>query len=146
MPHQVVPFAPKFARAAAGLHFRAFREIGMSAKQAKSDFEKLPPTAFALVAVYREEVLGYATAGKNGRDLYLGWFAVNAQTRRRGVGRALLKELEKRAKKQKIKTITLDTRNRFRPANIFYLKNGFAIVGTWLNADGETMIRFRKNL
>ena len=63
-----------------------------------------------------------------------------------GAAQIMLHEVEQWANREGLNTIVLDSRNRFKRAIIFYLKNGFNIIGSFLHSDGELMIRLSKKI
>lgn len=50
-------------------------------------------------------------------------------TRRRGIGSALLREVQRIAREQKVRGITVETQTNNYPAICFYRKHGFQIAG-----------------
>lgn len=139
-------FLPDHVKPVAKLLSQTFKEIGMSEKKSLMEAERVRSTSLAFVAMRGGKVVGFALASSPANDIYLSWFAVASSERGEGIGAGILDLLEKTAKKKKVRTITLDTRNRFKRANVLYVKRGYDIIGTWAQTDGETMIRFRKKL
>ena len=86
-----------------------------------------------LVAEEDGKPLGYLTAsikerGREkavGRKMYLHHLLVSKEARGKGVGSALVEELEKAAREKGVGFITLKTYHNCRPVVGFYQKNGF---------------------
>ena len=86
-----------------------------------------------LVAVSDEKVVGYAVGEVEMRDgLSAGHvmnLAVDHPWRRKGVGQALLEELEVRLKERGIALFFLEVRESNLPAQSLYTKNSYTVVG-----------------
>ena len=125
----------------ARLHFNEFKVIGGNV----SDFEKsLKLCPYSFVAIKNSKIIGYLTARVEGRELFLQWGVVEKKTRNQGIGKALFLKAIEKAKKHKLKSIGLATRNRFKDALHLYIDLGFEVHGTTVQVDGETMIWMRK--
>ena len=80
----------------------------------------------------------------------LDWFVVRRSEQRKGIGTLLIKFLESRLKKQRIKMILAETSsgNDYKAAVNFYMKNGFRLVsqipGYW--EDKTDWLYFAKRL
>ena len=123
------------------LHESSFREIGVRKESSRENFElNLSTTA---VATEGSRVIGYLQWSITGKYTYMTWMAVAPQEQGKGAGKQLLSFAFSDLKKQGCSEVMLDSRNRFRSALGLYLKSGFDIVGTFLQEDGELMIRFR---
>ena len=96
------------------------------------------------VAEIDEKLVGYSFFCRQGKSLYWNWLAVLPEFEGAGVAEAMLNEVESWANREGLGTIILDSRNRFKKALVFYLKNGFDVIGTFLHSDGEVMIRLSK--
>ena len=80
----------------------------------------------SLVAEVNGEVVGFAIAAKEvGKKLHLLNFAVHPKYRRMGIGSALLRSLEKLAKKKGVKEIYLEVEEDNFAAISLYEKMGF---------------------
>ena len=123
------------------LHESSFREIGVRKESSRENFElNLSTTA---VATKGSRVIGYLQWSVTGKHAYMTWMAVALEEQARGAGEQLLSFVFAELKKRDCTEVMLDSRNRFRSALRLYLKSGFDIVGTFLQDDGELMIRFR---
>ena len=87
-----------------------------------------------LVAASDDEIVGYAVGEIEVRRGSLAGhvmnLAVEGSRRRRGVGQALLKELEARLTDKGVVLIFLEVRESNHSAQSLYLKNGYSITGT----------------
>ncbi len=145
MTFQIASLEPSYLDHAAAIHVAAFSSIGVTA--AGFEREVAAPGTINLAAVDSDgKVLGYALLTMKSKSAYLSWFAVDPAAKRKGVGAALLKAGLDEARARGAQSVSLDSRNRFRDALHFYIDHGFDIVGTWLNTDGDLMIKLRKSL
>jgi len=87
------------------------------------------PFSLSLVAERNGDVLGYAIALIYSSSLHLANIAVRKDSRRKGIGSLLLKEVEKKARKFGMKSITLEVRASNKSAQKFYKKNKYSLVG-----------------
>ncbi len=127
----------------AKLHHQAFKSIGQNEK----DFQAFLTTKeeTLLVAMQAKELLGYILFATKENELYLQWLAVKKRSQNGGVAKKLISKAELFAKRMKMTSVMLDTRNRFRPAICLYLKMNYKIIGTWTN-NSDLMVRLRKIL
>jgi len=133
---------PKDIPAVNRIHFIAFAGIHETEKSASIYMhdEKYGNC----VAEIDEKLVGYSFFCRQGKSLYWNWLAVLPEFEGAGVAEAMLNEVESWANREGLGTIILDSRNRFKKALVFYLKNGFDVIGTFLHSDGEVMIRLSK--
>ena len=86
-----------------------------------------------LVAVLDERIVGYAVGEVEMRDGLLVGHVMNVAVdhlwRRKGVGQALLEELEARLGKRGVAFFFLEVRESNLPAQYLYTKNGYMVVG-----------------
>ena len=87
------------------------------------------------------QVVGYSISRTRGKTMYWNWLGVASTHRRQGVAESLLTKLLERASEAQENIVELATRNRFSTALIFYISQGFQIVGTYINHDGDLMIK-----
>jgi len=91
----------------------------------------------SLVAVVNGKVIGYAIAAikltKDGRALHLLNFAVDPEYRRRGIGRLMLRTLEKLARKKGVRMIILEVSTQNDAAIRLYKSEGFEEVDVLKN-------------
>lgn len=130
----------------AKMHASIFAEIGETAKSGREMLGEDRKNRCALVAETGSDPVGYAVVYGGSETAYFAWLGVSPKARRKNAGTLLLKGVEAWSRKNKSKTVMLDTRNRYASAICFYLKNDYKIVGTWIGTDGDTMIRLRKKL
>ena len=87
------------------------------------------PAAVFLTAVEEKEVLGYAGMHCAWGECYLDNIAVFPEHRRQGVAKALLLELENRAKRRNGEFLSLEVRASNREAIALYQAMGFQEAG-----------------
>lgn len=87
------------------------------------------PAAVFLTAVEEKEVLGYAGMHCAWGECYLDNIAVFPEYRRQGVAKALLLELENRAKRRNGEFLSLEVRASNREAIALYQAMGFQKAG-----------------
>ena len=87
------------------------------------------PAAVFLTAVEEKEVLGYAGMRCAWGECYLDNIAVFPEHRRQGVAKALLLELENRAKRRNGEFLSLEVRASNREAIALYQAMGFQEAG-----------------
>ncbi|MGE5952149.1 MAG: GNAT family N-acetyltransferase [Qipengyuania vulgaris] len=96
--------------------------------QSESHYRSLIAKGNCLSAVESEQIVGFAAAGRIGRDLHLHELSVRRSAQRCGIGATLLRALTIDARNCGIRAITLNT---FRdiPWNApFYARHGFVEV------------------
>lgn len=93
-----------------------------------------------LVADLGNAVIGYVVVSYRGDEAKIMSIAVKNEFRRRGIGKMLLNEAIKRAKKRGMKRIRLEVRESNLPAQKLYKKFGFEIIGHLESyySDGES--------
>lgn len=82
-----------------------------------------------LVAEADGSVIGAVMAGYEGHRGWINYLAVNPSYRRRGLGRTLMLEAERRLKAAGCPKINLQVRPENRGAVAFYERLGFAVEG-----------------
>ena len=126
------------------IHLLAFEGVGETANTVSAI---LRDKKFGnIVAEVDGRVVGYSFFHQQGKSLYLNWIAVLPEAEGTGASQIMLQEVEQWANREGLNTIVLDSRNRFKRAITFYLKNGFDIIGSFLHSDGELMIRLSKKI
>lgn len=83
------------------------------------------PGADCVVAEVEGKLAGFSLSSHQNGKGYIITIDVLEQFRRRGVGRALLVELERRLAVQGLRTVGLDTATDNEPAIAFWLKHGY---------------------
>ncbi len=127
------------------LHCHAFSVVGESKESLLSEIYHENNRCFVVVNE-SSEIIGYSTYSFHDASVYWNWMAVRPEALGIGAAKLMLNELEKIASQEAKTTIDLKTRNRFKRALVFYLKNGFDIVNTSVHRDGETMIKLSKKV
>jgi ribosomal-protein-alanine N-acetyltransferase len=96
-----------------------------------------------LVAVVRDKIVGYAVIDKWPEQEHLVSIAVIPESRRKGVGQALLDHL---IEKMQTGRLRLEVRRSNKTALELYRKNGFIQIGVAHNyyTDGEDAIQMEK--
>ena len=103
-----------------------------------------------LTAVEGEHVLGYVGMMVVLDEGYISNVAVSPNSRRTGIGDALISELMNRAKALRLAFVTLEVRESNTPAIALYEKHGFCAVGRRKNyyelprEDAVLMTNYRK--
>ena len=100
----------------------------------------LAPTAFSVVAIASETVVGFGSALRTG-ELTLCYVAPSV--RFTGVGKALLVAIEDHATRAGVEALRLEST---RTARAFYLRNGFVPTGSPVSAFGIEGHPMRKRL
>ncbi len=90
-------------------------------------FEAESPRRFALIAG-RNPPAGFLVARSLGPDWEIENLAVARHVRRRGVGRALVAELLRRASAAGAAGVTLEVRQSNQPARALYESSGFQVI------------------
>lgn len=119
----------------------SIRKVSLSSKKEVEDFKK---TEWALsdaekglkydketnelVATDKEEIVGYAKYTIVGGTALLQELLVAKNARNQGVGRALLKKYEAKAKKEKCHQCYLETSDKHQVALAFYKKEKYKII------------------
>jgi len=109
-----------------------------------SQLAEANPDTF-LVAVSNGQIIGYAVVDTWSDHQHLVSIAVHEQSRRKGIGQALLDELVQQIRNSPLR---LEVRRRNKVALDFYLKNGFRQTGVSHSyyADGEDAIQMEKQV
>lgn len=128
--------------AAKKLAASTFKDIGL--KSSDMDVYFNSDKFLSYVAVDNNSVVGFASA--NIAHGFFYWLAVSPKHRRKGIGQSLVTKIEQDFKKKKTKTISLESRNRYKPAIMMYLKNGYDIKGSFVEPAGDLLIRLSKKL
>ena len=103
------------------IHLLAFREIHETSESILT-FIKNQEKYGNCVVENDGELQGYSFFSKQGSGLYWNWFAVLPDAEGTGAAEALLAETEVWAKREGLKSITLDSRNRFKRHSYFISK------------------------
>ncbi len=87
------------------------------------------PLSLWLVAVEKDQVVGYVGSQSVLGEADMMNLAVSPDARRQGIGQALVKELIRRLSEEKVGSLTLEVRASNAPAAALYEKLGFRQVG-----------------
>ncbi len=128
------------------LHLACFSKIGQTSRDVHRHSLLNGPASFCWVARNGRNVVGYVIAIRNRNSAYINWLGVNQKHRRNSIGSSLVKTAETWAKRNRLRDISLDSRNRYREAIYLYLRQGYSICGVWTGTDGDLMIKIRKRL
>jgi ribosomal protein S18 acetylase RimI-like enzyme len=92
----------------------------------------------------------YAPDPMTDRTWYLYWIAVTRATQAKGIGTALLKQVEEDIRKRQGRLFLIETSSQpsYEPTRRFYLKHGYAVEATLRDfyANGDSMVIFSKRL
>ncbi len=130
------------------IHESAFKEIGETRESILTQFAD-PQFQWFIAdkgTPDRVEVVGYTGFRVQDSFLYWSWLAVTPHNRGAGIGEALFQKVKEFTLSQGIKSMHGDTRNRYREGLVFHLRHGFDVIGTYLDSDGELMIKIRAEL
>lgn len=125
------------------IHLQQFKQIG----ETEGDVEKYLKRSYNMSWVVIDEssnVVGYLIATNYGGNSDLEWFGASVEGK--GVAQMLVDEYHKEAREKGIKQVFIYSRNRFKRAISFYLKNNYDITGLHRSADGDTMIQLNLKL
>ena len=147
---RVAPGDPEaIARLVAGTGFFSDAEVEVAASLARERIEQGAACGYAFVFAESErELLGYACHGPipgtaASHDLY--WIAVAAGTQGRGVGKALLAEVERSVAAAGGRRVYVETasREQYRATRAFYEHNGYRqealLVDFYAPGDGKVI-------
>lgn len=124
------------------LHRKIFGESENLIKQMKDKSELL-----INLAIKDEKVIGYKIGYKLDEDKFYSWFGgVDENFRKYGVASKLMEEQHYYLKNNGFKIVQTKTKNKWRNMLILNIKNGFDIIGTYTDEEGETKIILEKKL
>ena len=100
------------------------------------------------LARQNNKVIGYLSADERQRgEFYISHIGVREDLKRKGIGRALLRKYEEKARANGYRALTTTTYNRFKGMLLMLLQEGFYIQGTtWVEGATEPRISLRKEL
>ncbi len=125
------------------IHLQQFAQIGQKAGAIES-YQKRSYNMSWVVVDDDSKVVGYLIAANYGGDSDLEWFGASVEGK--GVAQMLVDEYHKEAREKGIKQVFIYSRNRFKRAISFYLKNNYDITGLHRSVDGDTMIQLNLKL
>ena len=99
------------------------------------------------VALEREKVVGYKIGYELSQDKFYSWLGgVDPNYRNYGIATKLMKMQHEYLKENGYKTVQTKTKNQWRDMLIMNIKNGFDIIGTYTDDQGEPKIILEKKL
>ena len=109
------------------VHLSVMPQNDIMSKQCFFD-EFNQPTRKYFVAVNNNSLLGYVGIFNTIDDYNIIGIAVNQDVQRQGIGHKLLQTIIKDARKNQVKTISLEVDEKNEKAVNFYKKNGFIVT------------------
>ncbi len=99
------------------------------------------------VALDGRKVVGYKIGYALNREQFYSWLGgVDAGYRNRGIASTLMKQQYGYVKESEYKAVQTHTKNKWRQMLILNIKNGFDIIGTYTDNEGEPKIILEKKL
>lgn len=140
------PVENKDLPAISAIHFQHFKKIGETKSSGRGLFQPNNPNISLYVATTTKgQVVGYGQV-IHGRRTYLSWGGISSKHYGQNIGAFMLGKALRDIRAKGGREVNLDTRNRFKHAIAIYLKFDFDIIGTWVQSDGELMVKLRKKL
>ena len=96
------------------------RNLGKGFKESKYDFYNIHNE--------KDEIIGYLWLMKERKLLFIAEIYIHKKYRHQGYGSAILKKVEKIAKKQKYKKIGLSVATHNKIAQSLYIQSGFGVI------------------
>lgn len=99
------------------------------------------------LALDGEELAGYKIGYALNREQLYSWLGgVDAKYRNLGIASELMEKQHAYAKDQGYQTVQTHTKNKWRNMLLLNIKNGFDIIGTYTDGEGEPKIILEKKL
>ncbi len=125
------------------LHDRVF---GSGSNKLEVELDKKHNLHIA-AAFLDDELIGYKIGYERKDKHFYSWLGgVDPRHRKKGIGQALLLEQHDWCTREGYHTIRTHTKNRFKNMLILNLKNGFDVIGTFTDQQGEPKIILEKKL
>jgi ribosomal protein S18 acetylase RimI-like enzyme len=83
--------------------------------------------AFATVAEFEGQIAGYQISTNTGRNVHLARLAVSPQAQRKGIGAALVQDLQRTFLKRRLRSLSVNTQNDNYASLALYQRMGFVI-------------------
>ncbi len=100
-----------------------------------------------LVAYDDAQAVAFKVGYRQDPDTFYSWLGgVTAHYRRQGIALELMRHQHQWAKAQGYRFLQTKTLNRWREMLVLNLRNGFAIIGTYIGKDGRLRIILEKEL
>jgi len=110
----------------------SFKKIEWSLSDKEKEFEYNKKT-YERIAIDKERIAGYTKYELLGGTAFLREIIVAKNARKQGIGKMLLEEFEKRAKKEGCHRCFLETSKKHREALKFYKKEKYKIIAKLKN-------------
>ena len=108
---------------------------------------KSKPQMLIDVALDGEKVIAYKIGYGLDNDKFYSWLGgVDANYRNYGVASKLMEKQHQHLKRNGYKIVQTKTMNKWRSMLILNIKNGFDVIGTYNDENGETKIILEKKL
>lgn len=108
---------------------------------------KSKPKMLIDVAWDGEKVIAFKIGYALDNDKFYSWLGgVDANYRNYGVASKLMEKQHQHLKRNGYKIVQTKTMNKWRSMLILNIKNGFDVIGTYSDENGETKIILEKNL
>ena len=109
--------------------------IPVPPSESATHYRKMIAKGHCLTALEGEDVVGFAAAGRIGRELHLGELSVRRASQGKGIGATLLRALAIDARNSGIRAITLNTYRDIPWNGPFYARHGFIEVENFEGRD-----------
>ncbi|MCP2036424.1 GNAT superfamily N-acetyltransferase [Planomicrobium sp. HSC-17F08] len=99
------------------------------------------------VARQGKRIIGYKIGYALNREQFYSWLGgVDKAFRTNGIASRLMEEQHQYAKNSGFRAVQTKTKNKWRSMLLLNIKNGFDVIGTYADQDGETKIILEKSL
>ncbi|MEW9677978.1 GNAT family N-acetyltransferase [Lentibacillus sp. L22] len=124
------------------LHEIIFGDSETLVKKAQSK-----PKLLFTVGLEKDVVVGYKIGYELESDSFYSWLGgVDENHRNKGVASKLMNQQHSYLQEKGYKTIQTKTKNKWRNMLILNIKNGFDVIGTYIDNSGEPKIVLEKSL
>lgn len=105
------------------------------------------PKLLFTVGLEKDVVVGYKIGYELESDSFYSWLGgVDENHRNKGVASKLMNQQHSYLQEKGYKTIQTKTKNKWRNMLILNIKNGFDVIGTYIDNSGEPKIVLEKSL
>ncbi|GGB58341.1 N-acetyltransferase [Lentibacillus populi] len=99
------------------------------------------------IALDDQKVVGYKIGYALNREQFYSWLGgVDAEYRNQGIASTLMVQQHRHIKESGYKAVQTHTKNKWRQMLLLNIKNGFDIIGTYTDNEGEPKIILEKKL
>jgi len=124
------------------VHDRIFKDAEMLVNKIRNK-----PKVIFTIGLEEGNIVGYKIGYELKKDTFYSWLGgVDKNHRNKGIASSLMKEQHLYVKEKGYKTIQTKTKNKWRHMLILNIKNGFDVIGTYTDDEGETKIILKKSL